>query len=145
MEGVEFRQHLIRIQIINWLVSLFIKSPELFTHRDMMDELAEWLWSDVCWLEGCDNLMMGYRSDAFYCCKAHFQKEYSKTPERIVYYKLLRQLPENKEYHKKYSRTPEARANQKDHRQTPKVKAYQKAYQKAYYLRKKAERITPGS
>jgi hypothetical protein len=91
MEGVDFRQYLIRIAIINWLLSLFRADPDLCTHESLMQELAEWLWSDVCALEGCDNPMLGYRSHAIYCSpacrksspeyKAH-QSIYNKTPKR---------------------------------------------------------------
>ena len=85
MEGVEFRQYLIRITIINWLVSLFRTSPELCTYEGLMDELAEWLWSDICTLEGCDNLLLGYPATALFCCDAHRDRSRNKTPGRKAY------------------------------------------------------------
>ena len=141
MEGVDLRQYLIRIAVIQWLLSLFRANPDLCTNESLMQELAEWLWSDVCCLEGCDNPLLGYRSDAFFCCDVHRVQ----SPERKAYMLTYGRTPERKAYHKKYNKvrqqTPEVKAKEKARRQTPKRKAYMKAYMKAWYLRKKAAKL----
>jgi len=119
LESVELRQYLIRIAIINWLVSLFIKSPELFTHRDMMDELAEWLWSDTCALEGCENPLLGYAYNARCCCEEHYEQLPETQAYRMAFHKAYRSTPKRKDYQK----------------------AYHRVYDKAYSARKKVERI----
>ena len=100
-------------------------------YEGLMDELAEWMWSDTCALEGCENSLLGYKSNAFYCCPAHTQKAWHEENEE--YWKA---------YQKEYQQTPEYKA----YRESPEYKAYQKAYDKArsqtpeYKARKKAYR-----
>ena len=129
MEGVALRQYMMRIAVINWLLSLFKANPELFTHRDLMDELAEWLWSDTCALEGCENLRLGMRADAFYC---------SHTCACRGWYK------EHPDYWNEYG-TPERRAakyqGKKKWRQTPAGKASRVKSSKRWYAKKKAAKL----
>ena len=151
MDEVDFRQYLIRITFINWLVNLFIRNPELFTNRDLMDELAELMWSDTCALDGCDNSLLGYMVTAFFCCPKHATKAYRQSPEykanMKAYDKARAQTPERKASQKAimkaYNQTPQRKASNKAYnkayKQTSEYKAYQKVYNKAYYARKKAE------
>jgi len=78
----DLRQYLIRIAVINWLLSLFKANPELCTYEGLMDELAAWLLSDTCALEGCDNPLIGYPWNALFCCEEHWSIAYW-TPEQI--------------------------------------------------------------
>ena len=48
------------------------------TYEGLMDELAKWVRSDVCELEGCDNSMLEYNSHAFYCSPACRAKGWRK-------------------------------------------------------------------
>tara|TARA_R100000995_G_C3404134_1_gene86310 strand:- start:60 stop:485 length:426 start_codon:yes stop_codon:yes gene_type:complete len=88
-------------------------------------------------------------------------KAYRARPERKAYDKEYRERPENKAKAKEYYQRPENKRKQKakeyykkpeykvkkreydrEYRQRPEVQEYQKEYQKAYYLRKKAEKLT---
>ena len=129
MEGVEFRQYLIRIAIINWLVNLFRSNPELCTYEGLMDELAKWLWSDTCALEGCENLMLEYPSNAFYCSRAHATKAWFE--RHPIYSWEYKQSPEYKDAQKAYNKTPERRAKRLAIQQTPEYKEYAKDYREA--------------
>ena len=128
----DLRQYLIRIAVINWLLSLFKANPELCTYEGLMDELAAWLLSDVCALEGCDNPLIGYPSTAFYCCEEHRSKAYNQIPEHKAmqrgYGLARRQTPEYKASEKARWQTPEYKANARARQQTPEYKAYKKAY-----------------
>ena len=46
----------------------------------------------VCALEGCDTVLLGYSSKAFFCSDACRWRDRDQTPERIAYY----QSPERK-------------------------------------------------
>ena len=130
----DLRQYLIRIAVINWLLSLFKANPELCTYEGLMDELAAWLLSDTCAREGCDNPLIGYPSNAFYCSdycryKARFEKPQRKAYNKI-YSLAIRQLPESKAYQRDYQKAwHEAHPD------------YQRDYQRDYRARKKAERL----
>ncbi len=130
MEGVVYRQYLIRIQIINWIINLFRSSPELCTYEGLMDELNEWMLSDTCARDGCDNLLWGYKSNAFYCADRCRYYVRDRKPKKMAYRKKYENTPERKAYMMKYG---------KKRNQTPERKAYMKAYWKKYHARKKAE------
>ena len=92
-----------------------------------MDELAAWLWSDTCALDGCENLLLGYPWNALYCCRAHRDKVRAQTPERKASEKARRQTPQYKATRKAHYQTPEYKAANKARKQTPEYKAAIKA------------------
>ena len=144
MEGIAFRQYLIRIAVINWLLSLFKANPELCTYEGLMDELAAWLLSDTCALEGCDNPLLGYISSAFFCCNKHGarayyanmsdeDKEHRKALEKEHYEANKEKIIASVAAWKK-ANPEKVKATEKTYRQnmTPEQKAYQKERLKAW-------------
>ena len=130
----DLRQYLIRIAVINWLLSLFKANPELCTYEGLMDELAAWFLSDTCALEGCENPLIGYKSDAFYCSDACGKRAWDEA-----------NLEHSRDYNKAHYHTPagkavRTRANNK-YRQSVNGKAKRNKNSAEYRARKKAERL----
>jgi len=140
-DGAAFRQYLIRIAVINWLLSLFKANPELCTYEGLMDELAEWLLSDTCALEGCDNPLIGYKITAFFCCHEHAKKAWDEANKRKDYHKAYNQTPERKAWNKARTQTPEYKEYKKDYDRARYKTPEYRDYQRDYYARKKAERL----
>ena len=160
----------LRFQIFLWLLNYWrMYRPEHFDMSDAWREICESMPPiPVCALEGCDTLLFGYNSGAFYCCNAHakkgwfeenpaymkaYMKDYQQTPERKAIRNAYQQTPEykawKKEYQKNYHQTPEVKTKDRARRQTPEYKATKaktnKKYRQTpeYKAKNRARRQTP--